>query len=88
MGSANGISTSGIWEAVAARKQKIQEQAIKDFLRKFSDVGTEINGVDICDLGHEELRDSLARGSVQAEMVTVAYIRRYGLRRNLCQNYR
>lgn len=75
----NGISPSGNWKDIAARKRTIQEQAIDDFLKRFNDVCTQLNGIDVCDLGHEELWESLAWGSVQAETVTIAYIRRYNL---------
>lgn len=75
----NGITPCGNWKDIAARKRTIQEQAMNDFLKRFNDTCTQVNGIDVCDVGHEELRESLARGSVQAETVTIAYIRRYNL---------
>lgn len=73
----NGAPPSGNWEDIAARKHRIQEQAIDDFLKKFNDVGKPVNVVDICDLGYDDLRELLVTGSVQAETVIIAYIRRY-----------
>lgn len=69
----NGVLRES-WQDIAARKCKIRDQAIDDFLQRYSDPGQLVSGVDICDLEHDKLRELLARGAVQAEKVTIAYI--------------
>ena len=79
MATEGSVSAHQNWRDVAAQKRSIQEQAIADFLQRFGDVGPPVDGVGICGLGHEELRELLAKGSIQAETVTIAYIRKYSL---------
>lgn len=63
-----------MWQGIVARKRREQQQAINEFTSKYTASTDKIDGVAICDLPHEKLRELLSEGDLQAETVTIAYI--------------
>ncbi|KAL5356743.1 amidase signature domain-containing protein [Aspergillus floccosus] len=70
----NGEVDGPMWQGIVARKRREQQRAIKESTSKYIASTDTINGVSICDLPHEKLRELISKGELQAETVTLAYI--------------
>ncbi|KAG2414608.1 hypothetical protein HFD88_003799 [Aspergillus terreus] len=63
-----------MWQEIVAGKRREQQQAINEFTSKYTASTDKIDGVAICDLPHEKLRELLSEGELQAETVIISYI--------------